>query len=1023
MGLRDRFNMAGRRGIAFRGVPFWSWNDALEPRELCRQVREMARVGLGGHFMHARPGLITEYMGKHWMKCIRKAVEASRKAGIKAWLYDEDFCPSGSAGGLVAARLPNCQAKQLYMNVLEPSAFRPVDNLLCVFSARRNGQAYADIKRIAPEDAPRAPGVVLRFHYADAGYVDLLDKNVVRTFIDVQYEPYRRLLKKEFGKTVPGIFTDEPSYCQFYRRMPWSKVLPESFAKRNGYDLLEVLPSLFLDFGDYRKIRYDFWSTVTDLFVNAFSRQVFEWCDKHGLIFTGHYLLEDSLQSQADVTGAVMPHYEFQHIPGIDHLGRKIGEPLLCKQVSSVAHQLGRRRVISEMYGCSGWNVSFEELKWIAEWQFVQGVDLPCQHLQLYSAKGLRKRDNPPSLFYQQPWWEHYRRLNDYFARLLSMLTCGRHVAHILVLHTIESAWTEYRADGSAEVDALNAELVGLAAELLGMHRDFDFGDETIISRHATVSRDVFRVGKCRYKVVIVPRCITLRSTTVDLLEKFIAGGGTVLRIGPLPERMDGALSSRPAEVLSKARKVSPRRAALSAALNESLPPAVAVTDAKGRELRDIWVQQRHHREGDLFFLANINPHKAFDAEIHIPIRGRLEEFDCDTGEVRPLRCKAASDGVRFPLHFFSKGSHLLLVRPGARPLGGSAPKPKLVRTRKLADDWKTHRKSPNALTLDYCRYRTDGGEWSDRMPVIAVQAELDKATREVTVELEYTFESQLDPQQQREVFLVMEEPAEYEITINGTPAPRPSPEWWRDVSLRKMLIDSLLVDGTNTIVMKRNFLPASVRRKRSQTAAGDELRWLRQGVELESIYIVGDFAVRCLSDVTDAPRRTVDAAGPFVLVEETAVTTTGDLASQGMPFFAGTVGLSQTFRLSEDFAGKGRKVFLEMDRPDAIVTSVAINGHPAGKLVWQPFRLDVTRLLKPGLNHIEIELTGSCRNLLGPHHCATAEPDMVTPDCFITGRSPSDKPAAGHPWRDRYSLVRFGLASAPKLRVYQWQV
>jgi len=1016
MALADRFRQAGKKGIPFRGAPFWSWNDDLDPKELRHQVREMERVGLGGHFMHARIGLITEYMGKHWMKCICETVDESKKAGIKAWLYDEDCWPSGVAGGVVTAMGEEYQAKQLRMEAVAPAAFRPGRTTLAAFSAKKKGDGYTDVKRIKPEDAPQADGVILHFFYAHTGYADLLSEKVVKAFIDVQYEPYRKMLKSEFGKTIPGIFTDEPNY----RQMPWTEKLAQRFAEKNGYDILDVLPSLFFNAGDYRRARYGYWSTVTDLYVTSFSKQIYEWCDRYGLIFTGHYLCEDSLKSQIDFIGAAMPHYEFQHMPGIDHLMRQITDPLLCKQVSSVAHQFGGRRVLSEMYGCSGWNVSFEELKWIGEWQYVQGVDLPCQHLELYSAKGCCKRDYPPSLYYQQPWWDDYKLFNDYFARLLSMLTKGRHVGDILVLHTIESAWAEYLVDGSDELTALNAELVDLTDGLLGMHRHFDFGDETIISRHGRISGNEFRVGKCGYKAVIVPRCITLRSATVDLLEKFMARGGTVLAIGPPPERMDGALSDRPAQVLKKAKKNSGRRASLAKALDQLLPPAISVTDTKGKDLRDVWIQQRHHREGELFFLANINPEKAFEADIHIPIKGRVEEFDCNTGEVNAVRCKADKDGVRFPMHFFSKGSHLLLVRPDARPLGGAPRELRLKATKKLSNRWKTHRKELNALTLDYCRYRADGGDWSGRMPVIEVQQQLNELEREVSVELEFTFDSRLDPEESQDINLVMEEPWEYAITINGRPGPRPTRKWWRDIAFTKTTIDNHVVPGENVVLLRRNFLPRSVRQKLMETAQGDEARWLRRGVEFESIYIVGDFGVKCLAEITDAPRRSVEAPGPFALFDDVAVTKTGDLTRQGLPFFAGSVGLSQTFELPRGFNARGRRIYLEMNRPDAIVASVTVNGEHAGKLIWQPFSLDVTRLLVPGKNHIEIELTGSCRNLLGPHHRAAGDLHVVVPESFSMQRIWADSRDEAKPWRDRYSLVRFGLQGAPKLCAYK---
>ena len=51
----------------YRPIPFWSWNDKLDPEELRRQIREMKKAGLGGFFMHARGGLQTAYLSDEWM--------------------------------------------------------------------------------------------------------------------------------------------------------------------------------------------------------------------------------------------------------------------------------------------------------------------------------------------------------------------------------------------------------------------------------------------------------------------------------------------------------------------------------------------------------------------------------------------------------------------------------------------------------------------------------------------------------------------------------------------------------------------------------------------------------------------------------------------------------------------------------------------------------------------------------------------------------------------------------------------
>ncbi|WP_162165072.1 hypothetical protein, partial [Paenibacillus graminis] len=92
-------------------------------------------------------------------------------------------------------------------------------------------------------------------------------------------------------------------------------------------------------------------------------------------------------------------------------------------------------------------------LKRIGEWQFVHGINLMCQHLQGYSLRGLRKRDYPPSLFYQQPWWSDYKGFNDYFARLSLLLSEGTGQAEVLLLHPVRTAWTLQRgADYSAVI-------------------------------------------------------------------------------------------------------------------------------------------------------------------------------------------------------------------------------------------------------------------------------------------------------------------------------------------------------------------------------------------------------------------------------------------------------------------------------------------------------------------------------------------------------------------------------------------
>ncbi len=61
---------------------------------------------------------------------------------------------------------------------------------------------------------------------------------------------------------------------------------------------------------------------------------------------------------------------------------------------------------------------------------------------------------------------------------------------------------------------------------------DFDYGDEEILSRLACAENGVMKVGAGRYDIVIVPPCLTLRSSTFTLLEQFAAQGGRLILMG-----------------------------------------------------------------------------------------------------------------------------------------------------------------------------------------------------------------------------------------------------------------------------------------------------------------------------------------------------------------------------------------------------------------------------------------------------------------------------------------------------------
>ncbi|MBM3134664.1 MAG: hypothetical protein FJZ89_05120, partial [Chloroflexi bacterium] len=135
-------------------VPFWSWNDRLDPQELARQVALMAQGGWGGFFMHARVGLRTPYLGEEWLECVRASVAAARAHGLYAWLYDEDKWPSGFAGGLSVAAHPHYRTQCLFCKVDNRPAL--LAERIATFTAREVEGELVDITPW-PSSQPNPP--------------------------------------------------------------------------------------------------------------------------------------------------------------------------------------------------------------------------------------------------------------------------------------------------------------------------------------------------------------------------------------------------------------------------------------------------------------------------------------------------------------------------------------------------------------------------------------------------------------------------------------------------------------------------------------------------------------------------------------------------------------------------------------------------------------------------------------------------------------------------------------------------
>ncbi|NJD02464.1 MAG: glycoside hydrolase, partial [Ruminiclostridium sp.] len=248
----------------YRNAPFWSWNDRLNIDELKRQMDEMIDKGWGSFFMHSRVGLVTGYLSEEWMEAVNTCAAHAKETGAFIWLYDEDKWPSGFAGGIVPEKSEKYRSKALVL--LKNNELTENDTILKEINTE-DGRAYICYRADTLGDTG----------FNGASYVDLMNPETVREFLQCTHEQYKKQCGECFGKEIKGVFTDEPCYNihNNYKApvVPWSDYLPDFFMKLKGYDIRQHLEKLFYSTGDYRKIRFDFYDAATRLYIESFSMQ------------------------------------------------------------------------------------------------------------------------------------------------------------------------------------------------------------------------------------------------------------------------------------------------------------------------------------------------------------------------------------------------------------------------------------------------------------------------------------------------------------------------------------------------------------------------------------------------------------------------------------------------------------------------------------------------------------------------------------------------------------------------------
>lgn len=1009
----------------YRPLPFWAWNDRLEPDRVREQVRHMSRIGFGGFFMHSRQGLVTPYLQDEWMEAVEAALSEAEKLGMDAWLYDEDRYPSGPAGGLTLEPNPfEFAAKHLVHIEAERPVNLPGTPVACFAYSNKDGKLKVRELSVHEETGLFEGERFLGFYwdrqkpstwFNGYTYIDTLDPNAVRSFIEHGLEPYKKHFGKEFGGRIPGVFTDEPQ--MFSERTgpdtstwPWTVRFPIEFRRRRGYDLLGHLASLVLTTENYRQVRYDFWRTAIELFLEAWCEQIARWCSENNLKWTGHYWEHEFPYFHK--TGSFMAPLAYFDVPGIDLLGSRknvgrlsgneiqpqMGNVQMVKLASSVAHQTGKQQVLSETYGGAMSDISFVDQKIMADWEMALGVNVINPHLYHYSIRGLRKRDYPPSWGSHQPWSHEYKPLADYLSRVSYALTEGEYVANIAVLHPTTVFWVD-----GFEQQQLARAFEDLCKDLTENNWDYDLADEFMLESLGRVDGNTLCIGKAAYDVLILPEGVILAPHTVKLIAEFVRAKGRVVVLGkpqtvrPEDQPILDSVLGRTELVTSGLELQERLRALADKVVSVRLRPT-AGDYAEAKRPR-IYTQVRKTDHGYLVFLANVGEEDCASALVTVTHTGSVVALNPYDGRVYPVVYARENGGIQCELRFLQGESYLLLVGQEVESLCERSLPPinvqrPLPSNSVLLGDWEVRPLDVNPLVLDYCSYRIGGGDFSPAMPIwdayCRIRSYYGLATslsnrdvqpwrrlqerRAITsdelIEVKLSFVVTNLALCRTPVKLAIESGEQYEVRVNGKSV-KATADYWLDPAFTLYDVTGCLIEGENTVILATTF---------------------SEDLELENSFLLGGFSVTAKS--VGEPN-IADFAGKKLHL--------GDWTGQGYPFYAGKMEYSSVIH----YQASDGIVELEIGNLYAQAVTVYVNDNEAGKILFPPYRLDITPWMQPGENAIRLVATNSLRNLTDPLHHVRVE-FIAGPETF------SDR----NNWQDEYNLARQGI---DKVRLLKW--
>lgn len=992
----------------YRSAPLWDWNDKITEEGIDFHMKKFKEGGIGGVFIHPRPGLLTEYLSEDWNHLFDYTVRKGKELGMKVWIYDENSYPSGFAGGHVPAQMPESYNQGTGLSCELQEILKPDTSKYEVILMFENNK-FTDITS-AKETYAGKKGMYYLFKktygsksywYGNFPYVDLLQKGVTQKFMEITMKGYEKYDKDEFGKTLMGIFTDEPNLEAAMgpkTAFRWTPDLFPEFEKRWGYDLRINLPSLVDEVGNWKKVRHDYYEMLLEMFVDRWAKPWSKYCEENGLNWTGHYW-EHGWPKPTDGSDEAAFYIHHQQ-PGVDMLGNEyipnglggqFGNTRAIRELHSAANQAGRTRMLSETYGGAGWEITFANFKRLADWQGVLGVNFVNQHLSYYTIKGVRKFDYPPSFSYHEPWWDSYKSMGDYLGRISMAMSSGQQINKTLVIQPNTTSWMYFsRSEKNGTPDSIQKSFKSFVYRLERNHYEYDLGSENVLKAIGSVKDGKLVVGKRAYELVVFPESMqNIDKVTFTLLKDYLQQGGKVLSFTTEIPYLDGAESTAVNELKNSfsgqwtvAKETDEPAVKQLFSLNDfSLQESIPVSG-------ELYHQRRVMDDGQLLFVVNTDTTNS--TNVIVNAKGKqLIKMDLSTGECYRLPAIEDKGQLSFEIKLPPVGSALYYISTKKTDEMPMPLTPINEQTIKGSGVINIHPENENVLVLDYLDLNSKklnltesyfmkamrqlydssgfkmGNPWQHKIQYKQDYLALDtfKVGSGFEVKYHFTISENADAETISKLAAVVERPEIWDVFINDQKVEK-SDKWWIDREFFKIPIGDKVHKGINTLTLKAPKMSVHA--------------------ELMPVYIVGDFILNPLKQGFEISTGTISKLGSW--------------KSMGYPFYAQKVAYSENFEVT-----KADALFkVKLNKWQGIIAEVFVNQKKAGIIAYPPYELNISQFINDGKNEVSVKVVGSLKNTFGYFYKDNHR--------WINGPGDWDTAPAKIPGIEQYFLMDYGL-------------